>query len=1045
MGDRARISLDLSRRYRGIVKQQGRVTLEADDNEGASILDEAIRAETKDIVGPSGTPDDGYAITASGGPFDFAIGAGTMYVGGMRVFRPDATTYRAQTDWADRVGDPEWIPPTQSTGKPHDLVYLFLREQEVGAVEDTALREVALGGPDSAARNRLIQRVVRLGVNAADCPGAMTEAKTRWAALGLSYDDATLRLLSGARLQAAFQDLAGPADPCEPDAQGGYLGAQNQLIRVRISAANKVLWGFDNASFLYRVKALDNTTLELQSAPVDSFHFPRVGQAVEVLRTAATFDHDDVVASDTGIVQILGSAYNPDTRRITLPTALPADYRDATKTPVLFLRVWEEEKTFAAGTAVDLGTTGVQVTITGTAPFHIGAFWTLAVRPSTPIEIFPRRYLDAPQPPEGPREWACPLAVIGWTGGFQLIADCREPFDDLVELTKRRWQGCCTVTVGDGTTSVGQYKQIQEGVDAVEALGGGRVCVLPGNYRLSESVRIAGRDVIVSGCGGRSRIEAPDAKPAFILQNARDSGLESLTIDGHNDDGIVLVVGGRSIDIVDDEIRNIVERGDPTDYGPAVTVVTIDGLAAVDVTIKACRLAGLPAVTMAGRGLTLDHDQLIDGGVWVRDGSEDVRIRDNDIGIGEGPGILLGGRLRDEPPARDLAGIERVRIDRNRIDGMSASGITTWAPPSGDELFSDEYRWSNHIQLDGDDSRSSLIFDVDLADNDVTRCVRSAFADSFDHQAVGGMVLRHVAGLRVHANHIVGNGADGPFPTCGVFLHTCLGSELTGNTILDNGPRETGDESGMYQGGIVGLLLVAGSQEQGTIPRLGHGPPAALVHDNIVVSPRGQALLAVAIGSVSVADNTLTTLDLADQPFALAARGRAVFIFDLGRMPTYVTGRIMYGISTGLHHEMVGAGGGVAMGTTGGLTGFPDGRVLVHGNQIDLVAQRDAEALVDGGIVVASLDDVSLQDNQTQIEAPGGMWISAWALGLTVRAAANRFTELPYRALFSYVSFGLRNSATGNQATHCLLVAGPQHIDHDNQVLLATYCQLFSP
>jgi hypothetical protein len=132
------------------------------------------------------------------------------------------------------------------------------------------------------------------------------------------------------------------------------------------------------------------------------------------------------------------------------------------------------------------------------------------------------------------------------------------------------------------------------------------------------------------------------------------------------------------------------------------------------------------------------------------------------------------------------------------------------------------------------------------------------------------------------------------------------------------------------------------------------------------------------------------------------------------------------------------------MGTAGGVAAFPDGRVLVHGNQIGLVAQRAAQALVDGGILVLSLDDVSLQDNQSQIEAPGGMWVSAWALGMTVRGAANRFTELPFRALFSYVSYGLRNSATGNQATHCILVAGPQHIDHDNQVLVATYCQLFS-
>ena len=54
--DRARISYDRSRDYRMLVKQQGRVTLEADDNEAAVIASEALRLETIDVIGPV---DDG--------------------------------------------------------------------------------------------------------------------------------------------------------------------------------------------------------------------------------------------------------------------------------------------------------------------------------------------------------------------------------------------------------------------------------------------------------------------------------------------------------------------------------------------------------------------------------------------------------------------------------------------------------------------------------------------------------------------------------------------------------------------------------------------------------------------------------------------------------------------------------------------------------------------------------------------------------------------------------------------------------------------------
>src|SRR4051812_6057366 len=86
--DRARVSYDERRQYRSVVMQQGRVTLEADWNEAEDIAAEELRKETLDIVGPSGTPDNGYQIILDPNQteFDFSIGHGTMYVGGERVY-----------------------------------------------------------------------------------------------------------------------------------------------------------------------------------------------------------------------------------------------------------------------------------------------------------------------------------------------------------------------------------------------------------------------------------------------------------------------------------------------------------------------------------------------------------------------------------------------------------------------------------------------------------------------------------------------------------------------------------------------------------------------------------------------------------------------------------------------------------------------------------------------------------------------------------------------------------------------------------------------
>ena len=80
--DKARVTYDPRQQYRSVVMQQGRVTLEADWNETEQIASEEQRLETLDIIGPSGTPDNGYQIILPdpSSPYDFSVGSGTMYV-----------------------------------------------------------------------------------------------------------------------------------------------------------------------------------------------------------------------------------------------------------------------------------------------------------------------------------------------------------------------------------------------------------------------------------------------------------------------------------------------------------------------------------------------------------------------------------------------------------------------------------------------------------------------------------------------------------------------------------------------------------------------------------------------------------------------------------------------------------------------------------------------------------------------------------------------------------------------------------------------------
>ncbi|HEY7397610.1 MAG TPA: DUF6519 domain-containing protein [Gaiellaceae bacterium] len=528
--DRARVSYDPSRHYRGVVHQQGRVTLEADWNEAETIAAEENREQLLDIVGPSGTPDDGYRVVpvvnsngnATGG---LTVSAGTLYVGGERMVLDADLDYGDQPDWVDREGDPLWAAPAVPQGTANESVYLLLREQEVGAVEDTALLDVALGGPDTTQRRRIVQRVVRGSTDGPACADGLAWLEGFWGRRGLTFDPDTMQLRSGATLQVGFQQDPTAATPCDPVAQGGYLGAENQLIRVQVASVDEkgaptLVWGFDDAYFLYRVTvgAVDTgagtTVLTLAAAPVDQYHQPQRGQAVEVLEAAAKLTADDYVAATTGIVTTVGTAYQPDTQEVVIDTALAAPTTDS---PLLFLRVWQDTIPSYAGGAVALASTGVTVTLTSTGVYNPGDYWMFSVRPGTPTTVspvYPQRILDAPQPPEGPRMWLCPLGVVAWADGGATVTDCRT---HLCTLADACGDGTCCIDVTPESVDGGAG--LQAVIDRYAGKGPVRISLAPGTYTLPKPLVITGdyRGLILEGCGRGVILQAAQGPPRSFL------------------------------------------------------------------------------------------------------------------------------------------------------------------------------------------------------------------------------------------------------------------------------------------------------------------------------------------------------------------------------------------------------------------------------------------------------------------------------------------------------------------------------------------------
>jgi Family of unknown function (DUF6519) len=580
-------------RYDGVVLQQGRVILDRDFNALRETLDRRIADDALDIVGPCGTPDNGFAIgpaptlaspvglplwspprvptsPPSASPYDFSIGAGTMYVGGQRaVFAPEVPgqgaveySYFDQPNWA--------APPPPPKVADQEFIYLHLLETEVSAVEDSELKDVALGGPDTTQRRHLVKRVKRLPVGSADCAIARQEAARTWAAAGLAFDAQTMRLLPQATLQVSYAEPTVAANPCDPVAQGGYLGADNQLIRVQVipggptGSGPGLVWGYDNASFLYRARVSPQTpnTVVLDHSPVDAFHIPQQGQVVEILRCAFIIDTEPnagdpqapdtirCVAESTGLFVTLTAPYQPDTLELSLSSPLPADYLND-ENP-LFVRIWQSqiEAVTTDGTTLyplqcaDGSQTGVEVLITtpGNA-LPLGAYWMFAVRPSTPQAVYPERFLIRPQAPDGPRQWICPLATITWSGATPgrlpdppTFHDCRNTFCNLVDACNTHRDACCTVTVRPADLAADPGALQRAADQYLDRAAGVALCFASGTFTLAQPLKLTARHTGLSlhACHGGVTLQAStDAKPEQFLHGLIVlAGAERITLKG---------------------------------------------------------------------------------------------------------------------------------------------------------------------------------------------------------------------------------------------------------------------------------------------------------------------------------------------------------------------------------------------------------------------------------------------------------------------------------------------------------------------------------
>lgn len=1090
-GDFSRSTFNPHNHYSGVRMQQGRVQVDADWNENLDILLHRIETETIDVIGECGVPVHNAAfgvvtnfsmltaeeqtwLTANGlntlNPGDFYLTRGRAYVDGILVENELTLPFSQQP----------FILPKGSglmTTSGIYLLYLDVWQRHITALEDPHIREVALGGPDTTTRTKVIwqARLAKVG----DVGDTVTCADNLH-----PWPDA-----STGKLRARTHPEDQPEDPCTVPPSAGYKRLENQLYRVEIhkgsdaSGGPTFKWSRDNGSVVVAISefAVDgaNTKIRTTSLGRDDVLGLHENDWVEILDDATE------LAGQPGThVQITN--IDPDN---ILTFSAPISGYDLDGHPKV--RRWDSDGEIPVSVPVTNDgylrlEGGVEVKFEVNT-FHTGDYWLI------PARTVPGQYGDIEWPKDGSDPAAllafgivhhyCKLAVITAGGSTARrisitdVEDCRKKFPPLTELPAGG-NCCCSVSVGDG----GDYPDIQSALsarptDAKEW----RICVIEGEHHLADTLTATNvRGLVISGCGRQTRIYGPRGKPVFAFTEAQEIRIDSLWIEATSPDGAILFTDSQFIvisnclasnQIISDRIpvgetavsgamlgRAMNRSGLP---GP---LIVIDG--GSDVEIRDNNLYGLPAILAGGKNLFILRNRIAGGGIQIIPPSSVIQIEDNMIFKGAGPGVRLGGGDKDASAYTSyaeavagvkakniLAGIKMATISRNLIGGMKGSGIVT-------ELSLAELSKLGDVEF------------LMISDNQIVSCANTADITLSETTRVGGgIALIGVFSSQINHNFIAQNGSNSS-PACGVFVLDGSDIDIDDNTIVENGAEQNNPEPDAYQAGIAAQYVFGNFLGIGQTESSKTGYPAVRIRDNEVLCPAGQAISITAMGGVVVDGNTLVSrerLKQPSQPLEFGEKGACVFILDLG-LPVWLPDialllQMMASGQTKLHIEDSRQLDEI-------FARFPDGRVLFHDNQVTFNtdqkevieslgeinagwAQRAWEAATFSALFI-SLDDVSLNGNQFQASVPPYMleglqqylqkkisfadflayllkFIHVGSGATTVRATGNGLTERLFSNGVSYASnASMMNVTTSNQATHAFVTNAPKKAEDNN-------------
>ena len=446
-GDFSRSTFRPDKHYSSVRMQQGRVQLDADWNEQLDIAAQRTEIEAIDVIGRCGAPlnDAGFLLSNDAVP---TIGKGRYYVAGILCENSETGIALDKQPDLPVAALSHLISPKSATVQDGlYIAYLDVWQRHISALEDDGIREVALGGPDTATRTKTLWQVKLLGPFLP--PLSCVSEPALWTNL--------LNTADHGKLSARAEESSTAKGSCIVPPSAGYRRLENQLYRVEIHEVDaggqiKLLkWSRDNGSIVTRwldQKPSKPSELIVSSIGRDEVLTFAPGQYVEAV------DDQRELRGEAGILVRLANAEGQvltlDTTDPNAASVLKADFPDQfnSRTNNPKVRRWDGVVADPAiGGWFELED-GVQIKFE-TGKYHIGDYWLIPARTTTADVEWPRDDSAPPNPIPQPRAGIghsyCKLAILSHTAaGFAFVQDCRALFPPLTELVTLLYVG------GDG-------------------------------------------------------------------------------------------------------------------------------------------------------------------------------------------------------------------------------------------------------------------------------------------------------------------------------------------------------------------------------------------------------------------------------------------------------------------------------------------------------------------------------------------------------------------------------------------------------------------